>query len=253
MSRKAALAILLFTLLAPVQRAAAMPPPSPVTIVYGYHLKPPFIIDPQMNRGLYFDFSHYINARVGYELLQSEYMPRKRLESELVSPQFSGLIIGVNPLWFHDPKEQRYFWTAPIMRDRDEVLSRADHPIEYNGPDSLVGKVVGLSLGYYYFGIDELVAKHKITREDTDGEVQNIQKLLRGRIDATIVSRSTLDYYLKHNADHQQLYVSGRPHDVFDRRILVPHSQRKVYDQIAPLVSKMADDPLWQAMVAAYK
>ncbi len=221
--------------------------------VYGYHLKPPFILDTSMNRGLYFDFSTYINARLGYELLQTEYMPRKRLEADLPTPRFNGLVIGVNPLWFHDPKEEKYYWTAPIMRDRDEVVSRQETRFEYNGPESLIGKTVGLSLGYYYFGVDELVAKGKVTREDTDGELQNLQKLLRGRVDVIIISRSTLDYYMKHNNEHRSFYISGRPHDVFDRRVLIPKHRKDIYDQIAPIVAKMDSDPLWISMMAGYR
>jgi len=221
--------------------------------VYGYHLKPPFIIDSRTKRGLYYDFSRYINNRLGKTYLETEYMPRKRLESRLQRADFEALIIGVNPIWFRDAKEEKYLWTAAIMRDRDDVISSARIRFEYTGPESLIGKTIGLSLGYYYYGVDELVALGKIERQDTQSELQNLDKLQRGRIDVAIISRSTFDYYNRYHSNRDEFYLSQKPHDEFDRRILIPKNLEIVFQTINPLIMQMQDDPKWLAVVESYR
>ena len=221
--------------------------------VYGYHLKPPFIIDSRSKRGLYYDFSRYINSRLGKNYLDTEYMPRKRLESRLQRADFDGLIIGVNPIWFRDAKEEKYFWTAPITRDRDEVISSVALRFEYKNPESLIGKTIGLSLGYYYYGIDELVALGKIERQDTHSELQNLDKLQRGRIDVAIISRSTFDYYNRYHRNSDIFHISEKPHDEFDRRILIPKHLEEVFQTINPIIMRMPHDPAWLAVLEGYR
>ncbi|NQD36446.1 transporter substrate-binding domain-containing protein [Permianibacter sp. IMCC34836] len=226
--------------------------PAPV-VVYAYHLKPPFIVDVQHEQGLYYDFSAYVNRKLGKALLRTEYMPRKRLDQLAQSSDFDGVIIGVNPLWFHDIEEQRYLWTSTLMKDRDELVSPADRPVNYNGPESLSGKTIGLVNGLYYYGIDEAAAAGQLTREDTNSELQNLTKLRVHRIDATVISRSTFDYLVKHFGGRELYYLSERPHDVFARRILVPFKRRDVYDWLEPIMQKLATDPEWRTIVKSYQ
>jgi len=221
--------------------------------LYAYHLKPPFIIDEDKRLGLYYDFASYINAKRGYSALHTEYRPRKRLDIEVAKSDFSGLVIGVNPLWFGDKDRTKYLWTPVLMHDRDEVVSRLDRPVDYQEPHSLRGMVVGLPRGYYYFGIDELVAQGLLVREDVDSELQCLQQLERGRIMAAVVSRSTLDYLRNIEQYQPNIYISQKPHDDFDRFVLVSHKQQAIYDWLVPLMKKLPSDPDWQKILARYR
>lgn len=226
--------------------------PVPV-VVYAYHLKPPFIVDAQHEQGLYYDFSAYINRKLGKALLRTEYMPRKRLDQLVQSTDFDGIVIGVNPLWFHDTEEKLYLWTSTLMKDRDELVSPVDRPVNYNGAESLSGKTIGLVNGLYYYGIDEAAAAGQLVREDTNSELQNLTKLRVHRIDATVISRSTFDYLMKHFGGRELYYLSERPHDVFARRILIPYRRRDVYDWLEPLMQNLATDPEWRKIVKSYQ
>lgn len=242
--------LMLLALLGALRCLAAEPAP---VVVYAYHLKPPFIVDAQHEQGLYYDFSTYVNRKLGKTLLHTEYMPRKRLDQLVQSADFTGMVIGVNPLWFHDIEEKQYLWTSTLMQDRDELVSPADRPVNYNGPESLSGKTVGLVAGLYYYGIDEAAAAGQLVREDTSSELQNLTKLRVHRIDATVISRSTFDYLMKHFGGREQYYLSERPHDVFARRILIPFARRDVYDWLEPIMQKLASDPEWRKIVASYQ
>jgi polar amino acid transport system substrate-binding protein len=225
---------------------------APVTL-YAYHLKPPFITDVHKEQGLYYAFADYVNRKLGRTVVRTEYMPRKRLEQLLNTADFRGVIIGVNPVWFHDNEEKKYLWTSTLMNDRDELVSPAERPIQYHGPDSLTGKRFGGVSGHYYYGIDEAVKAGQIIREDTDSELQSLTKLRVLRIDATVISRSTYDYLTRHYGGSEFYHLSDRPHDVFSRRILVPYSRRDVYDWLEPLMKKLASDPEWKEIVQSYQ
>ncbi len=226
--------------------------PAPVTI-YGYHLKPPFIIDATARRGLYFDFADYANRKLGRELFRTEYMPRKRLEQMLLQTDWRAVVIGVNPVWFKDINETRFLWTDALMQDRDEILSSPQRPVEFNGPASVSGLLFGGVSGHYYFGLDEAVSGGQLLRDDSSSELQNLQRLHRGRIDFTIISRSTYDYFLGHLSNGEAFFISSRPHDVFARRFLVTPAARDVHPLLQQLVHGLAADPEWQAMLEKYR
>lgn len=225
----------------------------PIVIAYAYHLKPPFITDVQKEQGLYYAFSAYVNAKLGREALKTEYLPRKRLEQFIHQPEFSGIVLGVNPVWLHDIDETHFLWTSALMMDRDELVSSAERPLQYNGPASLQGRLIGGVQGHYYYGIDEAVKAGQLRREDTDSELQNLTKLRVQRIDATIISRSTFDYLTRHYGGREFYALSARPHDVYARRVLVPFKRRDVYDWLEPIMKQLPSDPTWQQLIKAYQ
>ena len=226
---------------------------SATVTAYVYHLKPPFITDVQKEQGLYFAFADYVNRKLGRAALKTEYVPRKRLEQLVHASDFDGIVLGVNPVWFRDIEEKQYLWTSVLMNDRDELVSPASRPVQYHGPESLQGKTVGGVHGHYYYGIDEAVKAGQLRREDTDSEMQNLTKLRVNRIDVTIISRSTFDYLTSHYGGRELYSLSDRPHDVFARRILIPHRRRDVYDWLEPLMKTLPNDPAWQAILKTYQ
>lgn len=222
--------------------------------VYSYHLKPPLILDANTGRGLYTDMLSYLNKENSAYRFQLQYLPRRRLDTLVKSGNLDGIVIGVNPVWFDDKSEKKFLWTTPVMGDIDDVISTKKHPVEYAGPESLEGMRIGLVLGYYYFGVNELISEGKIQRDDASSEEHNFKKLLAGRIDAAIISRSSYDYEMKHYPEMQGLFhISKKPHDVFDRRIMVPLNMVKIHAQINTILKDAADDPNWQKMISDYR
>lgn len=220
--------------------------------VYVYHLKPPFIVSNTYKLGLYFDFSDYLNSKSDKYHFQTIFVPRKRIETMLKKDTFNGILLGVNPLWFKDNDETKYLWTGNFYQDQDEVVSLPEKAIEYDGVSSLFGKVLGGVRGFYYFGIDELASKYEISRVDTIGEYELLQMLMLERIDVGIISRSTLNYLAKAKQWQNKFYISKQPHDKYQRRILVPHHCKDIYEEIAPIVDNLASDPAWHKILKKY-
>lgn len=223
-------------------------------VLYAYHLKPPYIVDAEQGVGLYYDLARYLNERIGEHRFTTVYLPRRRLETELEQGRLKGLVLGVNPLWFKDESHTRYLWSPAFMNDEDVVVSRSEQPLRYEGPDSLVGLRVGLPTGYYYYGVDELVKAGRIERDDAVSEGANLGKLMLGRVDAIIISRPTLDYYLRHHADWSgRFYVAAKPHDRFDRFVLVPKNYADLLPDLNAALGGILRDPVWRAQREIYR
>ena len=221
--------------------------------IYAYHLKPPYIINVVEERGLYFDFSRYLNSKAGLYQFQTRFMPRKRIEVYLNRGELNGILIGVNPVWFKDKAQTKYLWTSTIFQDQDEVVSLAQAPVEYLGPKSLEGLNLGGVLGFYYFGISEAVEAGDIKRTDLENESSVLQMLIYKRIDSGIVSRSTLDYLVKENDWQGQFHLSSISHDKYSRHILLPLKYSKLYKYIESIIVNINDDPMWQKMRLKYE
>lgn len=221
--------------------------------VYAYHLKPPFIVDLHRQQGLYYDFSAFLNSKGDAYRFQTQFVPRNRLEYDLTHNNFDGVLLGVSPIWFRDLAETKYLWTPGIFDDQDEIVSLAETPFDYQGPQSLIGKKLGGVLGFSYFGVDKLVAKGKIARINTVGEHEVLEMLLKGRVDAGIVSRSTLNYLVAREGWQGRFHLSRKPHDRFSRRVLVLRRDQALYDYLLPILRGLPTDKDWQAILRKYR
>jgi polar amino acid transport system substrate-binding protein len=222
-------------------------------ILYTYHLKPPYLIDREKGTGVYYDLARYLNDRIAGHTFKTVYLPRRRLEHDLELGRLNGLVVGVNPAWFKDETRARYLWSPPFLRDEDVVVSLVDHPVDYEGPESLVGRTVGLSMGYYYFGIDELVRAGRVQRDDAVNEESSLDKLNRRRIDVTVVTQRTLDYLVRHRPEWKGRFrIARRPHDQFDRMVLVPKEFAQLLPDLNAALGPALHDPAWLKLLRQY-
>ena len=221
--------------------------------VYHYHTKPPLVTNLEAKQGLYYDFTRYLNTHTSKYHFEAVFVPRKRLERMLNDEKLQGVLLGVNPVWFNDKQEVNYLWTGKIFTDRDEVVSLATNPIEFDIPDSLHGKTFGGVRGFYYYGISELVNSNKIEHIETVKEVDLFYMLLNKRIDAAVISRSTYDYLVKKNSWQSKFHLSEIPHDIYDRRMLVPKYLAEIFNELGPIVNKLPQDKNWLKTLTKYK
>lgn len=247
------LATLLFAIVFLVIASASADETKPLVPVYVYHQQPPFIVNIEKKQGLYFDFVRRLNALNDEYLFKVTYVPRKRVERMLESHSMNAVLLGVNPTWFKDKEETKYLWTTVILNDRDEVVSLKTESIEFSGADSLVGVTLGGVRGYYYYGINELVSAKKIRRVDTVGEAELFSMLLKERVEAAIIGKRTFDYMVSRNDWQNNFYLSAKPHDVFERRILVPQNMAMIYPYLQGIIDQLVRDKAWQEMIANYQ
>jgi len=221
--------------------------------VYVYHQQPPYIIHFEQQSGLYFDFVKRLNALSDNYNFEVTFIPRKRVEYMLDNHSMDGILLGVNPKWFKDKNETKYLWSSVIFNDRDEIVSLKSNSVEFSGPESLAGMVIGGVRGFYYYGINELVLAKRAMRVDTVSEPDLFTMLIKQRVAVTIISRLTFDYMVKRNNWQNDFYLSSTPHDVFERRILIPKNMTSIYPHLQLIISKVQQYEAWQKVIASYK
>lgn len=209
----------------------------------------PLVIDAE--HGLYPDLVAYLN-RHGPPGLQFhlEPLPRKRMQVLLDENQLDGIIIGMMPRWFADEARSKYLWTEPFFHDSFVLAALPGQPVDLDRVRE--GLHIGVTLGYVYPGIDEWIAAHRLQRSEAPSEAANLDKLALGRIDAAVVTGSVLRYYLKMHALPRPFAMTELPGQKTERRILLPQTQRALFERLAPVVRALADDPEWQRIRAEY-
>ena len=220
--------------------------------LYDYHQHPPFNTGGEA--GLSHELVKYLNEKLGGEpRIELWLVNRARLALEMSDPDFDGLVVWVNPAWVGDPQRERYLWTFPVMRDTNELISSIDKPITYRGPDSLKGLVFGGVEGDRYQGIDEAAAGGELVRHDAKKVKINLDLLVRGRIDVTLVPGSALAFFTHVPAYEGKLFVSPFPQSSYTRHILVPRSRADLHARLNDIAEQMDRDPRWHQVLESYR
>ncbi|HEX5341171.1 MAG TPA: transporter substrate-binding domain-containing protein [Duganella sp.] len=203
--------------------------------------------------GIYPDMVAYLNRQkldgLTFKLV---YLPRKRLQFKVESGELDGIVIGMMPHWFDDSAQQKYLWTAPFALDRYMLALPPGSRYTPGSTGVLAGRSVGMVLGYSYPDLAEWMRQQGVVRTDALSDEHNLEKLRLGRLDSVALAESVLRYYRKHHpADRFVVYPL--PSRQTERRFLVPHGLKAVYDKIAPVLRKAKDDPEWQRAMLHYE
>lgn len=209
----------------------------------------PFVIDAQT--GLYPEMVAWLNRRRPAGLrFRLAHLPRVRLQQAVERGELDGIVIGMMPAWFDDPDERKYLWTAPFYSDGFVLVSPAAKPVPRDAPGLPAGTRIGTTFGYVYPGSTAWLQKHQLQREDAPSEAVNLEKLLKGRFAAAVLTASVF----RHAQQRLEVPLHAEPLNEArsQRRFLVPRSQRAVFERIAPLLKDIAADAEWQAVLARY-
>ncbi|OPX56714.1 polar amino acid transport system substrate-binding protein [Oceanospirillum multiglobuliferum] len=219
--------------------------------MWSYYQFPPFLTAP--NKGLLYDFTDLLNQKSQghYHFTLSMY-PRKRLDLKLATGE-QGVVLFVNGLWMSDPEFTRYLWTPALLTDRNEIISRMDKPIRYNGDVSAFkGLTFGGILGREYMALTAAIARGEITREDSGGEDQNLKKLQYGRIDFTTMPDSTFSYFEQDTAMKGLFYRAETALSTYNRHLLVTPQLTEVHLFLTDFVQSLGYQNEWHLILKHY-
>jgi len=219
---------------------------------WSYNLSPPFSLQGQ--QGLSAAFVELLNnepannRRFRFELVE---LPRKRLDLRLADNR-PGVLLWVAPRFLSHAQTAQGRWSRPLLDDQQVVISSNRQPIDYEGPESLHGLAFGGLLGHLYAGLDADVASGRIRREDVTSDLQNLEKVSSGRVDAALVPRSTLLYYRKAKR-FDGLYVAPTPLYSFRRHLLMTSSlSGPATEYVLRVVETLPHSPRWLALIERY-
>ena len=234
-----------------------------VVPVYTYHEHPPFIN--RDDTGLSHQLIQMLNTHIGNNhQFQLQILPRQRLDT-LLAGWTSGrcakannctnkwLVAWVNPAWGFGKDPMRNFSWFRMFEDANSIISRADQPIDYQSPESLIGLNFGGMRGHHYVGIDNLIQQKKLARIDSNQERDNLIMLLKGRLDVTLLPSSTINYFLKNDVQiaemSENIFVADRKQQIYSRYIMLPNQAV----ELKALIRKIDfQTPQWMKLLTHY-
>jgi|GEM_PF-2653059 len=212
--------------------------------IYSYHTDAPFYLPNQssdLSRAWVQSFNR-LNSDTQLELIQ---IPRPKLNA-LVKSGKPYLILWANALWFKS-KDKNIRTTDVMFWDADIWLSNKNDQVNYESPKDLIGLTIGGRTGYYYKGVNELVAQEKITRIDQSTDIKNAESLIAKKIKAFVMSRSSYLYWQTTDMDIQPFYTAISAHDAFTRHVLVSSDNQHLIALINKTIKTLKLDSDWQA------
>ena len=107
-------------------------------------------------------------------------------------------------------------------------------------------------LGYRYEGLEKEVANGTVRRQDVHSDLQNLYKLLSGRIHTLLIAHSTLLYY-RQSEKFGDLYISERPLYQFPRHVLITNNlDDAAISYLEGFLAALPDNPRWQIILSRY-
>ena len=137
------------------------------------------------------------------------------------------------------------------MRDSDNLVSPAASPYDYSGPESLIGKEIGIVLGYQYPVIEQDLASGRIKRLDVETEEQIVMMVAHDRLKVGLIPETAARYFTRQPDIRTQVHISARPLYSFDRRVLM-HGDAAWLKFLLQAANNAPHDPAWQGVLQRY-
>ncbi|WP_413287657.1 substrate-binding periplasmic protein [Bdellovibrio sp. HCB337] len=193
----------------------------PRPVVYGLNNNdsPPFIISdtstesPTIRGGVFFDLALEVGKHLHRPLVFA-LLPRSRLHTDLAEGKID-MICFDNEIW-SGPLAKSFYWSSPIFRQSDHIVSVKSMTEEtnINSLKDLKGKIVGTTLNFVYPSLDPFFKDGSVIREDADSGLANVTKLSLDRVQYIVLNRLEFDYYKKSNPRLQKAPMDIDPIDV---------------------------------------
>lgn len=234
-------------------------------VFYTYHDKPPYYFNQRHNlgpinqkstqfnpdnqrTGLYQAFINLLNDYQKEWKITLQYMPRKRLDLHLKAGTLDGAVIGVNPAWFKDKQQTRFNWSEPFLWDVDVIAVRSGKRFPYQHPDDLTKKKLALPRGYYFWGVTENIDQGRQWAIEASSELQNLKLVAANRVDATILSAKTLQYYEQNIFRPGTFQALATPHDEYSRAVMFPKVNTNRFTLLQQHINTMGASEEWLAI-----
>ncbi|WP_339671637.1 transporter substrate-binding domain-containing protein [Dasania marina] len=220
--------------------------------LYAYHNAPPFVINAAADKGLNYDFLKALQSHAPSNIhFQYQYIERPQLNQRLIAG-LPTIALWANPVWFNDSEQKKYLWSRPLFSDKDVVVAKKQSSLQYYSPSDLSGLTIGVRKGYYYAGVSELMSSEEIIRKDAASDKGNIEQLMRGDVDAIIISKSSFFYYAKLLKVISATAIVGQPHSSYKRHLLISHHYQAQEQAINDALLKLSKDENWRFRLTIY-
>ena len=162
--------------------------------------------------GLAIKFTSELFHRMGVDLEINIY-PYKRCIYQMKNGK-RDLLLMVKKT---EERKKYMLFSDLAVTDPQLIYFSKDHigDFEWNSWKDLQEYTVGVVAGFNYGDFESAAKKYRIKHEVVSSDSQNIRKLLAGRVDFILLSRSTANYYMTQNPESaKKLKAASTPIDV---------------------------------------
>jgi polar amino acid transport system substrate-binding protein len=220
---------------------------------YNTYLHPPFV-QPDGN-GLAAELVQALNRHMGEDQFVLQNVPRARFlaMARHAPKRIDGIALFLSPTFLKSSVGRRYGWSAPLFLDHNVLVFKAGNVPGSPMPGSLRGLRFGAVRGHVYRFLDDMERRGELVVDEVGDEMNNLRKLIAGRIDFTVVNRLHFRALAEHSPELQQLVATPEPGGDFTRHLLQsPRLPPATAKRLAVAVQALQRDPEWQAVLARY-
>ena len=211
---KNTLAVLIFFLV-PLQLATAN---ESITLNISEGGYPPYMISNTTGKasGIIVDVLQVIANKYDH-VINSVEIPKNRVESGILAGT-----IDASPSakeWVSNQDD--FIFSDVIVVVKDMLFSPIHTPIKYTQPSDLIGKLVGINLGYFYPRLQPFFDNGKIRTTVAIGEVLMLKKILKGHSQCAVVEELVGKLIIKNDPSMQgKFYISKKEINSYEFRIM---------------------------------
>lgn len=212
------------------------------TILVGGYVFPPYVeTDQDERRGITFDLIEAMNA------FQHDF----HFEFVLTSPprRYDDFDKGrFDAIFFEDIawgwQEKGVDASRVFLKDGEVFLTKASPEKTQAYFDDLAGKSIAGYIGYHYafadFNADPKFLEQQFNMQLSNNHQGNIEKVLIGRADVAIITKSYLQRYLKEHPEAQdQIFISAKVDQEYRHTILIRTGGALTVEKINQLLTDM--------------
>lgn len=159
---------------------------------------------------------------------------------------------GLAGLYMTEERLKRYDYSEPLHTETTLVVQRASAPFPYLGLESLRGRTLGVLRGWSYGDeFEKARAAGLFTTEEVEGDAQNFEKLLAGRIDALLAVKESAETYMASSASREKFTVQERPFARNNAYLAFSKEShmREFLDRFNKALAEMRRDGAWDSIL----
>lgn len=220
---------------------------------YNTYLHPPFLR--QDGDGLAAELVRALNRHMGDDQFVLENVPRARFLAMAGQgrKRIDGIALFLSPTFLKEPLASRYGWSAPLFADHNVLVFKAGNVPAGPMPASLRGMRFGAVRGHVYRFLGDMGRRGELHVDEVGDEMNNLRKLIAGRIDFTVVNRLHFRALAENSSELQQLVATPEPGGDFLRHVLLsPRLPLGTAQRVAAAVHALQHDQAWQATLVRY-
>lgn len=127
---------------------------------------PPYAINMEKGEGMLFDFVNSLNEQFkGKCYFTANFVTRARLKVIFAKKENTMIVPFVNPHWFDDELEKKYFWTLSMAEDCNVIVVKKNKISKIKKWNDLQGMSTSILNGQVNTGVQKIMDQMKIKVE----------------------------------------------------------------------------------------